>query len=510
MSTIVTRAGKGSALTHNEVDANFTNLNTDKLQSGNTAAALTITTATFGAGTVSAPAITTSGDTNTGIFFPAADTIAFTEGGVESMRINSSGNVGIGTSSPDGKLDVNGVLRLSGTPTTPQTGTGALFNASGIGASVSSFQFAVFTGTDNARTERMRITSGGDVTINGGNLTMVGATPMLAATDASSSLRFGTGSGGTERMRIDASGNLGLGVTPSAWSQGRAMELINPGYGVWNGSGSPASIYLLANAYFNSGFKYGGTGQASHYYQYQGEHVWSTAPSGTAGNAITFTQAMTLNASGNLGIGTSSPGEKLDVVGNAKISGDLQFNSGYGSVATAYGCRAWVNFDGTANSNLTGTYARTSPSTTVTVTITAHGLKTGDRVFLDFTTGTGVDGEYVVTVTGVNTFTVTTAASTTTSGNVTLRRNPIRASGNVSSVSDMATGVYAINFSVAMPDANYAVTATMAMNTGVTDAGVVVVDNFAGAMTTGAVQIFIEDVDAGGVDSPSVMVTVHR
>jgi len=74
----------------------------------------------------------------------------------------------------------------------------------------------------------------------------------------------------------------------------------------------------------------------------------------------------------------------------------------------------------------------------------------------------------------------------------------------------MATGVYAINFSVAMPDANYAVTATMAMNTGSTDAGVVVVDNFAGAMTTEAVQIFIEDVDAGGVDSPSVMVTIHR
>ena len=47
--------------------------------------------ATFSAGTASAPAITTTGDTNTGIFFPAADTIAFTEGGVEAMRITSTG-----------------------------------------------------------------------------------------------------------------------------------------------------------------------------------------------------------------------------------------------------------------------------------------------------------------------------------------------------------------------------------------------------------------------------------
>jgi hypothetical protein len=45
------------------------------------------------AGTVSAPALTTSADTNTGIFFPAADTIAFSEGGVEALRINSSGTV---------------------------------------------------------------------------------------------------------------------------------------------------------------------------------------------------------------------------------------------------------------------------------------------------------------------------------------------------------------------------------------------------------------------------------
>ena len=67
----------------------------------------------------------------------------------------------------------------------------------------------------------------------------------------------------------------------------------------------------------------------------------------------------------------------------------------------------------------TGTYARLAASTTVTVTITAHGLETGDRVFMDFTTGTAVDGVYEITKTNANVFTVTTAASTATSGAVT-------------------------------------------------------------------------------------------
>jgi len=63
---------------------------------------------TLSAGTLGAPALTTSGDTNTGMFFPAADTIAFVEGGTEVIRINSSSNVGIGTSSPGAKLAVVG------------------------------------------------------------------------------------------------------------------------------------------------------------------------------------------------------------------------------------------------------------------------------------------------------------------------------------------------------------------------------------------------------------------
>jgi hypothetical protein len=76
--------------------------------------AASATSITVAAGTVSDPAITTSGDTNTGIFFPAADTIAFAEGGTEAMRIDSSGNVGIGTSSPSYRLEVKGPAATAG------------------------------------------------------------------------------------------------------------------------------------------------------------------------------------------------------------------------------------------------------------------------------------------------------------------------------------------------------------------------------------------------------------
>jgi hypothetical protein len=93
MSTII------NATTTNGVVIQPDNSGSLVLQTNSGTTALTIDTsqrAAFVAGTAAAPAITTTGDTNTGMFFPAADTIAFAEGGAESMRIDSSGNVGIG------------------------------------------------------------------------------------------------------------------------------------------------------------------------------------------------------------------------------------------------------------------------------------------------------------------------------------------------------------------------------------------------------------------------------
>jgi hypothetical protein len=115
----------------------------------------------FNAGAVGTPSITTTGDTNTGIFFPAADTIAFSEGGVESMRIDSSGNVGIG-SGIFGKG--NG---YAGNTTSSSTGTLDLYNyATGVTELKNSGSFPIVFATNN--TERARIDSSGNLLFNSG------------------------------------------------------------------------------------------------------------------------------------------------------------------------------------------------------------------------------------------------------------------------------------------------------------------------------------------------------
>jgi hypothetical protein len=104
--------------------------------------------------------------------------------------------------------------------------------------------------------------------------------------------------------------NLGVGVTPSAWATYKAIDVLGyASFSSYNGNEADMST----NAYYNAGWKYKNTAAAALYQQDTGVHRWQYAASGTAGNAITWTQAMTLDASGNLGIGTTSPVSRLEI-----------------------------------------------------------------------------------------------------------------------------------------------------------------------------------------------------
>ena len=110
--------------------------------------------------------------------------------------------------------------------------------------------------------------------------------------------------GTTTAVTIDNSQNVGLGVTPSAWGSRKALEVGNAGSALFSVGAN--QNYLTSNSYFDGAFKYGATGTATAYQQYAGTHAWLNAASGSAGGVITFTQAMSLDASGNLVVGTTS------------------------------------------------------------------------------------------------------------------------------------------------------------------------------------------------------------
>jgi len=120
---------------------------------------------TFTAGSAAAPAITTTSDTNTGIFFPAADTIAFAEGGAEAMRLDSSGNLLIGTTTNLGKITAQGTITAKASAdesilSISHNGSEAIISASY--GSTGSYDPLTFKTSD---AERMRIDSSGRVQI---------------------------------------------------------------------------------------------------------------------------------------------------------------------------------------------------------------------------------------------------------------------------------------------------------------------------------------------------------
>jgi hypothetical protein len=316
-----------------------------------------------------------------------------------TLFVDATNNrVGIGTASPNTRLEIADavagapVVRLSGFSGSDNTAYATIqfYNEDGSGqgpnvaASIKaltasngdasggflSFSTSSGTGSEGAEaTEQMRLTSTG---------LGVGTTPLykldvyggasgtrtdIYARNAAANMSMGvlTDNNGylastnatifytaaAERARIDASGNLGLGVTPSAWNSGqRAFHIGGAGSLRYEASGL-GTMGVNNNAYFTQGgqWTYIANGNASRYEQVSGTHAWSTAPSGTAGAAISFTQAMTLDASGNVLVGAmSSPGT---------LNKQLVINSGASSLA---GVIMQNNATGTGSTDGSGLY----------------------------------------------------------------------------------------------------------------------------------------------------------
>ena len=113
-------------------------------------------------------------------------------------------------------------------------------------------------------------------------------------------------------VTIDSSENVGIGVTPEAWgSVFQPVLRVGLGGGVF---GSTATNFrITSNVYYDSAYKYIANGGASQYEQDGGVHLWYTAPSGSANGALTLTERMRMDSSGNVGIGVTAPDTPLEI-----------------------------------------------------------------------------------------------------------------------------------------------------------------------------------------------------
>ena len=204
-----------------------------------------------------------------GIIGTGANNFVLGTSSAEKMRIDNSGKVGIGTSSPTDTLHVQGTLNV-------QPSTYNKISSYFSGSYISGFKFS---------------------DLNGGIWYDAGVDDLtISASHANSQLIMEAG--GAERMRIDSSGNVGIGVTPEATHS--LADVLQVGGTALIANWEDAETYVGENVYISTAgtYKYLTTSHASLYNQNSGKHVFNVAPSGTADAAISWTTAMTIDNAG--------------------------------------------------------------------------------------------------------------------------------------------------------------------------------------------------------------------
>jgi hypothetical protein len=289
-------------------------------------------------GSVSAPAFSFTGDTNTGIYSPASDTLAFVEGGVEAMRIDSSANVGIGATASAGTT-----LRIGKNLTGAINGLGVYNNQAVQSDVTSSAQlFSTFPSTAAAAFTL------GSLTHFGASQSTIGATS--AVTNQYGFLAQSTLTGATNNYGFFSNIASGTGRW-NFYAAGTAVNYFAGNVGI--GTTSPgerlvvegATPFILVNNTdeTKSGIRFADA-------QNTGERFQLVYDAGAAAMCFdrvestgVFTERMRITAAGDVGIGTSSPSARLHIV-NSSLGNQLRLQDVTTDVTRKYGAIASAHY----------------------------------------------------------------------------------------------------------------------------------------------------------------------
>jgi hypothetical protein len=284
MTTIVTRSGKGSPLTHTEVDTNFTNLNTAKLE-----------TAAIPLGTLQAPSVSFLNDSDTGIFCPqGGNSLAIATGGQYAITCSSTQAVGIKTANPQGALQVAGSTRIGANDATDA------FLEIGEGATGNRNSYIDIVGDTTYTDYGLRVIRNNTGANATSELKHRGTGALNFTTEEAAPIVFYTTN--SPALTITSGGLVGIGTS----SPGELLQVggFSGSNGITIGAGSSnySFIYLADGT--------GGTEAYRGYLQY--DHATDKLELGSAGAT-----AVTVDSLQRVGIGSASPGGKLHVKNGA-------------------------------------------------------------------------------------------------------------------------------------------------------------------------------------------------